>query len=124
MDERRQEGHRCRCRQTAQQRSVFGSDHVYHPNVDGFDFLDIRCRTDPIDERPNDLSGVSGGGLWFIRIQQDVVPPHVPKHDFWLIGVAFLQIKNPVEPTLIKGHGPHSVYQKFLSDLRHNFFGV
>jgi hypothetical protein len=99
--------------------AFFGPDYAYHPNAGGFDFLDILCGPDA--KIPGDFSGVSGGGLWFIRVPKDADPPDIPEHDFRLIGVAFLQVENPGQPTMIRAHGPNSIYKKFLGELRQNF---
>jgi hypothetical protein len=104
--------------------AFFSTDYVYHANVGGFDFVDIRCGPDPKCNIPDDFAGVSGGGLWFIKVEKDAVSPDVPVHDFWLAGVAFLQVEKPGQPTTIRGHGPNSIYKKFLGELRQNFLSA
>jgi hypothetical protein len=104
--------------------AFFCTDYIYHPNAGGFAFLDIRCGPDPKCKIPDDFAGVSGGGLWFIKVEKDAVPPNVPVHDFWLVGVAFLQVEKVGQPTAIRGHGPNSIYKRFLGELRQNFLSA
>jgi len=100
---------------------AFCSPHYSYHRHGGFD---IHCGPDPLSEIPDEFSGVSGGGLWFIKVEKDAVPPAVPEHDFWLVGVAFLQVEKPGEATMVRGHGPLSLYEKFISELRQNFFRI
>jgi hypothetical protein len=101
--------------------AFFCVDYVYHPNVGDYDFIDIRCGPDPKCKIPDKFAGVSGGGIWFVKIEEDAVPPSPPVHDFWLVGVAFLQDEKIGQPTTIRGHGPNSIYKKFLDELKQNF---
>jgi hypothetical protein len=101
--------------------AFFGPDYVYHPNSGGFDFVDLRFATTPLDKLPDRFGGVSGGGLWFIQIEKDVQPPLFPSYNFWLIGVAFFQIERSGEPSAIRSHGPRSLYETFVSKLRQDF---
>jgi hypothetical protein len=102
---------------------AFCSPHYTYHRHDGFDFLDIHCGPNPINKIPDKFSGVSGGGLWFVNIQKDAVPPDIPEYSFWLLGVVFLQVENPDQPTMIRAHGPDSIYKKFLPELQNFLAG-
>lgn len=67
------------------------------------------------------FAGVSGGGIWFVKVEKDAVLPNPPVHDLWLVGVAFLQVEKPGQPTTVRGHGPNSIHKKFMDDLKKSF---
>jgi hypothetical protein len=101
--------------------AFFCTDYVYHPNVEDYDFVDVRCGPAPKCKIPDQFAGVSGGGIWFVKVEKDAVLPNPPVHDFWLVGVAFLQVEKSGQPTTIRGHGPSSIYKRFLDELKQSF---
>lgn len=92
----------------------------YQIREDGYDFFDV-----PVDRElgvrvPNFFYGVSGGAVWrLVNLFEQDPPMHELKAtDYVLAGIAFWQGFENFRPKFIRGHGPRSLYEKFLPALR------
>ena len=92
----------------------------YQRKDNGHDFFDV-----PVDRElgvriPNFFNGVSGGAVWrLVNLFEQDPPMHKLKSsDYVLAGIAFWQGFENFRPNFIRGHGPRSLYEKFLPELR------
>jgi len=92
----------------------------YRKKENGHDFFDV-----PVDRElgvriPNFFHGVSGGAVWrLVNLFERDPPMHELKSsDYVLAGIAFWQGFENFRPKFIRGHGPRSLYEKFLPALR------
>jgi hypothetical protein len=92
----------------------------YQIREDGYDFFDV-----PVDRElgvrvPNFFNGVSGGAVWRLvnLFEQDPPMRELKSTDYVLAGIAFWQDPKNLRPKFIRAHGPRSLYEKFLPDLR------
>jgi hypothetical protein len=92
----------------------------YQKKENGHDFFDV-----PVDRElgvrvPNFFNGVSGGAVWGLvnLFEQDPPMRQLQSTDYVLAGIAFWQYPENPRPKFIRGHGPRSLYEKFLPELR------
>jgi hypothetical protein len=92
----------------------------YRKKENGHDFFDV-----PVDREigariPNFFHGVSGGAVWRLvnLFEQDPPMHELKSSDYVLAGIAFWQGFENFRPKFIRGHGPRSLYEKFLPALR------
>jgi len=92
----------------------------YQRKEDGHDFFDV-----PVDRElgvrvPNFFNGVSGGAIWRLvnLFEQDPPMQELKSSDYVLAGIAFWQGFENFQVRSIRGHGPRSLYEKFLPELR------
>ncbi|HET9373890.1 MAG TPA: hypothetical protein VFO40_02895 [Chthoniobacterales bacterium] len=92
----------------------------YQTKEDGYDFFDV-----PVDRElgvriPHFFNGVSGGVVWRLvnLFEQGPTMRELKSSDYVLAGIAFWQGFENFRPKFIRGHGPRSLYEKFLPDLR------
>jgi hypothetical protein len=86
----------------------FFSDVNAEPYVRGdFDFVDLREEVN-LPGLPKDFGGVSGGGLWRVRVFES---PKTAKIDWlsFLEGVAFYQLKLADPHIIIRCHGQDTI---------------
>ena len=64
--------------------------------------------------------GVSGGAVWRLvnLFEQDPPMHELKSSDYVLAGIAFWQGFENFRPKFIRGHGPRSLYEEFLPELR------
>lgn len=90
--------------------STSRSEYFEH---DGWDYQIMGKNLEENPEIPNNLKGVSGGGIWKIKIMfdDDKTPLDVenPNNDIALVGVNFNQ--TDLKGRQIIGHGPASIYK-------------
>jgi hypothetical protein len=69
---------------------------------------------------PHFFYGVSGGAIWRLvnLFEQDPSMHELKSTDYVLAGIAFYQGPGSPLPKFIRGHGPRSLYEKFLPELR------
>jgi hypothetical protein len=92
----------------------------YRVAEDGYDFFDIPVDRESGVRLPNNFGGVSGGALWrLVNLFEQNLPMHELKSsDYVLAGIAFWQGPGSPLPKFIRCHGPRSLYEKFLPELR------
>ena len=68
---------------------------------------------------PNFFNGVSGGAIWHLvnLFEQNPTVHELKSSDYVLAGIAFWQDPRNLQPKFIRGHGPRSLYEKFLPEL-------
>jgi hypothetical protein len=91
----------------------------YKRKENGHDFFDV-----PVDRElgvrvPNFFTGVSGGAIWRLvnLFEQDPSMRELKSSDYVLAGIAFYQGFENLRVKFIRGHGPRSLYEKFLPEL-------
>lgn len=82
-----------------------------------YDYFDVPVDFESGVKLPKSFVGVSGGAVWRLTNPQNPNMLEFKSRDYVLAGIAFYQdLENP-EP-FIRGHGPRSLYEKFLPGLR------
>jgi len=95
---------------TAGARALFsGLDQVYQK--DGYDYLELIADAD-LRDVPQSFAGVSGGGLWQIRLFKDKSERITWDEKRHFRGVAFWQSAITDRQRRIRCHGPQSIYEK------------
>ena len=91
----------------------------YRPPKNGYDFIDALIEAGPGTLIPGNFGGVSGGALWRFRdpFHTDQPMRELQSGDYVLAGIAFWQHLRKCKP-FIRSHGPRSLYEKFLPELR------
>lgn len=91
----------------------------YQPAKNGYDFIDALIGAGPGTLIPGSFGGVSGGALWRFRDPFHTVQPmrELQSGDYVLAGIAFWEHLGKRKP-FIRSHGPRSLYEKFLPELR------
>jgi hypothetical protein len=91
----------------------------YRKRKNGYDYFDV-----PVDRElgvgSQFLNGVSGGAVWRLAnlFEQDPTIIDLKSSDYVLAGIAFYQGFENFRVKFIRGHGPRSLYEKFLPELR------
>ncbi|SRR6266481_104555 len=90
----------------------------FEPKMRGeYDYFDVPVDYESGAKLPKSFVGVSGGAVWRLTNPQNPDMREFKSTDYVLAGIAFYQdLENP-EP-FIRGHGPRSLYEKFLPGLR------
>jgi hypothetical protein len=90
----------------------------FEPKTRGeYDYVDVPVDYESGVKLPKSFVGVSGGAVWRLINPQSLGMREFKSTDYALVGIAFYQdLENP-EP-FIRGHGPRSLYTKFLPKLR------
>jgi len=78
--------------------------------LNGYDYFDFVYERQVPDCAPNSWGGVSGGGLWEIRLRRD--GGSITEERAILAGIAFFQAEQNGTPFSIRCHGIRSVYEK------------
>lgn len=89
-----------------------GIRNIYE--VDDFDYCDFEIKYDNTRNIPETFGGVSGGGLWLIRLPLDEI---IEAKDYILFGVAFYQTERIGIYRSIRCHGPKSIYEKVCKEI-------
>jgi hypothetical protein len=92
----------------------------YHADQNGYDFLDAIASREPGTFIPNSFGGVSGGALWRFRdvFHTNRLGPQLDREDYVLAGIAFWQGRIDSSAPFVRCHGPRSIYEKFLPEVR------
>ena len=88
---------------------------------DSHDYLEVAADRSLCPTVPKSFGGVSGGGLWrfFVSRQAADDKPGLERlNGYVLAGITFYQIDPSSARPLVRAHGPRSIYQTFLSELR------
>ena len=83
---------------------------------DGFDYLDVQAHMGGIDV-PRSFGGVSGGGLWQVRIAKHP-EGRLEVHEVVLSGVLFYQTAVVDGTRLLRSHGRASVHERLAAAIR------
>ena len=82
---------------------------------DGFDYITFDVHAG-INKFPGDYGGMSGGGIWTVRVEE---MPNGSRHPAQILqGVSFYQTTPESGHSKLIGHGPQSIYQKVLQTLK------
>jgi hypothetical protein len=91
----------------------------YRKKKNGYDYFDV-----PVDRElgvriPKFFTGVSGGAIWRLvnLFEQDPSMHELKSSDYVLAGIAFYQGLENFRVNFVRGHGPRSLYEKFLPEL-------
>jgi hypothetical protein len=93
----------------------------YRLAENGHDFFTIPVENGgPELQIRESFAGVSGGAVWRLvnLFKQDPSVRELGASDYVLAGIAFWQDPQDFPPKFIRGHGPRSLYEKFLPELR------
>ncbi len=84
-----------------------------------FDFLHLNFHASSGDEMPSSFEGMSGGGVWKLRLQQnrETLALTVDFNATILAGVCFYEILSQKKPEALRCHGGKSIYQKVYEKL-------
>jgi hypothetical protein len=89
---------------------------------DRWDFFDIDVDPTSLGEIQGTFGGVSGGGMWRYHIQRRAGDPPGTETlgSLHLAGVAFYEeeTRGAEHTFLIRGHGPRSIYEQFVNEVR------
>jgi hypothetical protein len=68
---------------------------------------------------PKFFNGVSGGAIWRLvnLFEQDPSIRELKSSDYVLAGITFYQGFENFRVNFVRGHGPRSLYEKFLPEL-------
>jgi len=86
--------------------------------VNRFEFLDIRASCKPPCDPPRSFEGMSGGGLWAMRREEDA--------EDWtatLMGIAFYQLSPAETYCYVRCHGPADIYGRSYGAILEKFMG-
>jgi hypothetical protein len=86
----------------------------------GYDFIDALVEPGPGTVIPESFRGVSGGPLWRFRdpFQVNQSFDELKHGDYVLAGVVFWEDYDPQHGVFVRAHGPRSIYEKFLPEVR------
>ena len=92
----------------------------YHRAENGFDYIDIIATREPGTVIPNSFRGVSGGALWRFRDVFHVSEPmtELRREDYVFSGIVFWEDLTDPDHLFIRSHGPRSIYERFLPEVR------
>ena len=85
------------------------------------DYFEVASDRTLCPKVPKSFGGVSGGGLWKFFVSRQTTedkPGSERLNGYVLAGITFYQIEPSSDRPLVRAHGPRSIYQTFLSDLR------
>jgi hypothetical protein len=95
-------------------------DFKYRKKKNGYDYFDV-----PIDRElggriPHFFNGLSGGAVWRLvnLFERDPAILELQSSEYVFAGIAFWQAFENSQVKFIRGHGPRSLYEKFLPELR------
>jgi hypothetical protein len=97
---------------TAQKR--YWADH------NGYDFIDALAAREPETFIPDSFAGVSGGALWLFRDVFHTAQSirELKREDYVLAGIPFWEDATDPNAPFVRAHGPRSIYEKFLPEVR------
>lgn len=78
---------------------------------DGYDYFDLVANLE-IPGAPTSFAGMSGGGLWQIRLSKAESGEMFWDGKRYFRGVAFWESKQPDGRAIIRCHGPKSIFEK------------
>ena len=92
----------------------------YHPDQNGYDFVDAVASREPGTFIPNSFGGVSGGALWRFRdvFHTNLFGTQLNRDEYVLAGIAFWQHRIDSKISFVRCHGPRSIYERFLPEVR------
>jgi hypothetical protein len=92
----------------------------YWPDQNGYDFIDALAERTPDTPIPQSFKGISGGALWRLRdpFHADPPMPELTAGDYVLAGIVFWEDQQNANAPFMRSHGPRSVYEKFLPEVR------
>jgi hypothetical protein len=93
-------------------------DYVEQSN--GFDFYDVGVDRSHAPSAPKSFGGVSGGGLWRFFVSKAEGEPNerIQLDTYCLAGLVYFEIDITSEFPAVRGHGPRSLYNTFLTQVR------
>jgi hypothetical protein len=80
--------------------------------VNGWDYIDSGCNYGLTKEPPRSFGGLSGGGIWAVKLKFKEDMKEWDIHDFALIGTTFYQSPIKNEMRLLRGHFIDSIYNQ------------
>lgn len=89
-------------------------------SVQGYDLYGVACQRSTPGSIPRSFDCVSGGGLWSFGLTRKKDDP-VGKENLktlTLSGLAYYQLKPDSEKPIIRCHGPRSIYELALPEIR------
>jgi hypothetical protein len=92
----------------------------YSTRPNGYDYIDAMAAREPGLFIPESFKGVSGGALWLFRdfFHMSEPPQLLTRDDYVLAGIAFWQGQEDPNAPFIRAHGPRSIYENFLPNVR------
>jgi hypothetical protein len=98
--------------------SFIGGPSARH-DVGPWDFVDVDGYRSTCPSIPLSFGGVSGGGLWTFRVNRRGPGSGTQvMDDLTLAGVAFYELDPQSDKPAVRCHGPHSVYEQALKEIR------
>lgn len=92
----------------------------YWADHNGYDFVDAIAAREPETFIPDSFGGVSGGALCFFRdvFHTDQSIRELKREDYVLAGIAFWEDSTDPNAPFVRSHGPRSIYERFLPEVR------
>lgn len=98
--------------------AVYFEPDPAHFESNGYDYYDFDFRSPHSGRVPSSLGGMSGGGVWHVRLLQDATTGEVkiPEERDWLIlsGLVFYQSQVSDGGRDLRAHGRKSIYAKLF----------
>jgi hypothetical protein len=93
------------------------ADKIRRFETGDFDYIDMVFEGTPDPGWPNDFRGLSGGGLWYIILKRNADKSIGLQH-LLLSGLAFYQMQQDPQLSLIRCHAEKSIYIKIHDLIR------
>lgn len=92
----------------------------YREREGGWDYFDVPVDPELRVHVPHFFNGVSGGAVWrLVNLFEPGAELHeLRSSDYVLAGIAFWQGLDNFRVNFLRGHGPRSLYERFLPELR------
>jgi hypothetical protein len=90
--------------------SVIDKDHIEYVNE--WDFINSVCNYANAKEVPQSFAGLSGGGIWAVRLKFNEDMKEWDVHDIALIGMTFYQSLIENKKRFLRGHFIDSIYNR------------
>jgi len=96
----------------------YGAGMPVFGEASGYDYFELRAQYNKDTITPRSFGGVSGGGLWRLKIGEGPGGYTIADHAK-LVGVCYYQGPTEQDTTFVRGHGPKTVYgvvSKYIRD--------
>jgi hypothetical protein len=93
---------------------VFISDmsDCHIEDIDGWDYIKSDCNYTRAQGLPRSFAGLSGGGIWSIKLKFNETTKEWDIHDFALIGMTFYESPIENDARFLRGHFVESIYNR------------
>ena len=85
-------------------------------DIDGWDYIKSDCNYMRAQGLPRSFAGLSGGGIWSIKLKFNETTKEWDIHDFALIGMTFYESPIENDARFLRGHFIDSIYNRAWSN--------